>query len=148
MGRSALRLGHGSDGLSPGGEEAVSRPILLVGDVHLGRRPTGLEDVLEVLGLEPRRLSAAAGWEATVGWAVDHGVRAVILAGDVVEGLRDRFEAYAHLQRGASRLTETGIPLLAVAGNHDVEALPRLADRVPEVTLLGRGGRWELVPIP
>lgn len=126
----------------------MSRPILLVGDLHLGRRPTGLEEVLEILRLDARRLSAAAGWEATVGWAVDHGVRAVILAGDVVEGLRDRFEAYVHLQSGASRLAEAGIPLFAVAGNHDVEALPRLADRVPEVTLVGRGGRWELFPIP
>jgi len=126
----------------------VSRPILLVGDIHLGRRPTGLEKALEVLGLEPHRLSAAAAWGATVRWAVDRRARAVILAGDVVEGLQDRFEAYAHLQRGASKLADAGIPLFAVVGNHDVEALPRLADRVPEVTLVGRGGRWRIVPIP
>ncbi len=126
----------------------MSRPILLVGDIHLGRRPPGLEDVLPALGLEAHELSASAAWNAAVTWAIERNHRAVVLAGDVVEGVRDRFEAYAHLQRGASRLAEAGIPVFAVAGNHDVEALPRLADRLPEVTLLGRGGRWECVPIP
>jgi len=126
----------------------VNRPILLVGDLHLGRRPPGLGEVLPELGLEPRELSAVAAWEATVDWAIRRDVRAVVLAGDVVEGMRDRFEAFTHLARGTKRLADAGIPLLAVAGNHDGEALPRLADRVPEVTLVGRGGRWEIVPIP
>jgi len=126
----------------------VNRPLLLVGDLHLGRRPPGLGEVLPELGLEPRELSAVAAWEATVDWAIRREIRAVVLAGDVVEGLRDRFEAFTHLARGTKRLADAGIPLLAVAGNHDGEALPRLADRVPEVILVGRGGRWEIVPIP
>ncbi len=126
----------------------MSRPILFVGDIHLGRRPSGLEDVLPVLGLEPRQLSTAAAWEVTVARAVQRDVRALVLAGDVVEGLRDRFEAYVHLHRGISELVKAGIPVFAVAGNHDVEALPLLAERIPEVTLVGRDGRWEIVEIP
>lgn len=126
----------------------MSRPILLVGDLHLGRRPPGLDDVLVELGMKPRELSAVVAWEATVDQAIHREARAVVLAGDVVEGMRDRFEAFTHLARGAQRLAEAGIPLLAVAGNHDVEALPRLAERLPEVRLVGRGGRWEIVPIP
>ncbi|NOZ95739.1 MAG: DNA repair exonuclease [Acidobacteria bacterium] len=126
----------------------MSRPILLVGDLHLGRRPAGLDGVLRELGLAPRELSAVVAWEATVQWAIRREVRAVILAGDVVEGMRDRFEAFTHLARGAQRLAGAGISLLAVAGNHDVEVLPRLAERLAKVRLVGAGGRWEIVPVP
>jgi predicted phosphodiesterase len=80
--------------------------------------------------------------------AIEVAARAVVLAGDVVEGAKDRFEAYVHLQQGAKTLADEGIPVFAVVGNHDVEALPRLADRVPQVTLLGRGGRWQCVAVP
>ncbi len=34
-----------------------------------------------------------------------------------------------------------------MAGNHDVEVLPRLADQIPEFKLIGRGGRWETVDV-
>jgi exonuclease SbcC len=37
--------------------------------------------------------------------------------------------------------------VLGVAGNHDVQVLPRLADSVPGFGLLGRGGRWEVVEL-
>jgi hypothetical protein len=35
------------------------------------------------------------------------------------------------------------VPVFGVAGNHDVRALPRLADTIPKFQLLGRGGVWE-----
>ncbi len=124
------------------------RPVLFVGDLHLGRRVPRAGRLLQELGLESRLASAVAAWERTVDWARERRVRAVVLAGDVVDTDRDRFEAYGHLERGALRLAEAGIPVVAVAGNHDWMALPRLAGRVTGVHLLGRGGRWELWPVP
>ena len=38
---------------------------------------------------------------------------------------------------------EAGVEVIAVAGNHDVDALPRLAPLLDGFTLLGAGGRWE-----
>ena len=75
--------------------------------------------------------------------AIDAGVTAVLLAGDVVERENDFFEAYRELEQGVRRLTETGIRVIGVAGNHDVKVLPRLAKHIPEFQLLGADGKWQ-----
>ena len=59
----------------------------------------------------------------------------------------DRFEAWSHLRDGVRRLVEGQVRVLGVAGNHDHLALPRLAQRIPDFTLLGEGGRWERVAL-
>src|SRR5690606_36767750 len=59
----------------------------------------------------------------------------------------DFFEGYRELQRGVARLLAAGIRTLAVAGNHDVEVLPRLADQLHGFELLGRGGIWERITV-
>ena len=123
--------------------------LLFVGDIHLGRRPVRLNDALAGLGLDARRLGPSRAWELAVDEAVTSGARAVVLAGDVVEGEKDRLEGYGHLERGVLRLQEHGIHVFGVAGNHDALVLPRLADRLTDAfTLLGRGGIWELVQVP
>jgi len=121
--------------------------LLCVGDMHLGRRPTRIAEGVRDLGIRVEDLTPAAAWSATVDWAIANGVDAVALAGDVVESLEDRFEAYGHLERGVRRLTEQGIHVVGVAGNHDVHALPRLADRIEDFVLLGRGGKWQTVSL-
>jgi exonuclease SbcD len=121
--------------------------LLCVGDIHLGRRPTRLSDQIADFGARVEELTPAAAWSVTVDWALQNHVDAVALAGDVVESLDDRFEAYGHLERGVRRLTEQGIAVVGVAGNHDVHALPRLADRIPDFKLVGRGGKWETVEL-
>ena len=75
--------------------------------------------------------------------ALDAKVRAVALAGDVVEKEDDFFEAYRELATGVKALTDAGIDVVAVAGNHDVKVLPRLANDLLKFKLLGRGGQWE-----
>ena len=75
--------------------------------------------------------------------ALEAEVRAVALAGDVVEKEDDFFEAYRELAGGVRTLTEAGIDVVGVAGNHDVKVLPRLAGDIPEFKLLGKGGKWE-----
>lgn len=79
--------------------------------------------------------------------AVAEDVAAVLLAGDVVEDEHDFFEAYSDLRSGAERLADNGIQLVAIVGNHDVTVLPRLAQAMPTVRVLGIGGRWEAVSL-
>jgi exonuclease SbcD len=121
--------------------------LLCVGDIHLGRRPGRLVGRVDDLGVGIHELTPAAAWHASVEWALANQVDAVALAGDVVESLEDRFEAYGHLEREVRRLTEANISVVGVAGNHDVFALPRLADQLPDFNLIGRGGKWESVEL-
>lgn len=117
--------------------------LLFVGDVHLGRRPGRVPPDLAVEGLDPRSLSPRAAFEAVIEEALTLEVRAVVFLGDVVDAEEHFLEAYSVLESGVRRLVAAGIQVLAVAGNHDVRALPRLAEEVPGFRLLGAGGRWE-----
>lgn len=114
--------------------------LLAVGDLHLGRTPGSLPDDLRA---RARELGPAAAWQRIVRRAVDERVDAVMLAGDVVEQENDFFEAYRELDRGVRELLDANITVLAVAGNHDVQVLPRLADQLPGFELLGRNGAWQ-----
>lgn len=126
---------------SPHSNGAMPAPVLFVGDMHLGRTPTHLR------GLDAHLLGPAEAWRRVVDSALGDGVQAVVLAGDVVDQDKDRFEAWSVLREGVSRLVSGGVRVLGVAGNHDYLALPRLAQRIPEFHLLGRGGRWERVEL-
>ena len=116
--------------------------ILCTGDLHLGRYPS------QVLSRR-REWAVDHVWENTVAYAVQQGVDVVVLTGDVVDADNKRYEALGPLQRGLRRLEEADIPVVAVAGNHDYDALPRLADMVEaeHFHLLGRGGEWEAITI-
>lgn len=112
--------------------------ILFVGDMHLGTRiarlPAGAGD--------PDALGPAEAWRRTVDAALEHRVQAVALAGDVVNQRNQLFEARRPLDRGLARLAEAGIPVVAVAGNHDTDTLPALAAGEAPLALLGPGGTW------
>ncbi|HZW27693.1 MAG TPA: DNA repair exonuclease [Trueperaceae bacterium] len=112
--------------------------LLCAADLHLGRQASRLPEDLPRAGLSP-----AAAWRRLVDLAIAEGVVAVVLAGDVLDDENDFFEAFGDLRAGAQRLSDAGIRLVAVAGNHDVAVLPRLAQAVPGVSLLGAGGVWE-----
>ena len=116
---------------------------LAIGDVHLGTRPASLPANLEEYGVDPSMLTPEAALNATVDRAIQESVDGVLFAGDVVESTNARFEALRPLERAVGRLSEAGIPVVGVAGNHDVEALPRLARLISGFKLVGEGGRWE-----
>ena len=118
--------------------------LLAVGDMHLGRIPVSLPDALTG---DARQLGPEVAWSRSVDAAIAHGVEAVLLAGDVVDRERDFFAGYDPLRAGIERLLAEGIRVLAVAGNHDTHVLPRLADHVDGLELVGRGGRWESVAL-
>lgn len=114
--------------------------LLAIGDMHLGRPPTALPQDLLHRGTE---LGPEAAWQRAVTEAIERKVDGVLLAGDLVERSRDFFVAYGQLKAGIEKLAEAGIPVLAVAGNHDTHVLPRLADEIEQLHLLGRDGQWE-----
>ena len=101
--------------------------MLAIGDVHLGTAPSGVPGAAASWGVVPDELTPAAALGLAVDLAIDEGVDAVLFAGDVVESTNARFEAMPPLEEGVRRLFEAGIEVVAVAGNHDVEALPRVA---------------------
>jgi DNA repair protein SbcD/Mre11 len=121
--------------------------LLCVGDLHLGRRPSRLPPDLDDLGVDPRTLTPAAAWRAIIDYACHAKVAAVLLAGDVVESAGDFYESYELLDQGVRQLLAAGIPVMAVAGNHDVGVLPRLDDAIADFHLLGRDGHWQ-APVP
>ncbi len=117
--------------------------LLCIGDVHLGTRPASLPEDLQAKELDPRSLSPEAALGLAVDAAIARQVDAVLFAGDVVESTNARFEALRPLEAAVSRLTAAGISVLGVVGNHDVEALPRLAAHIEGLELLGEGGHWQ-----
>ena len=120
-----------------------SAAILAIGDVHLGTGCSGVPDVVPSWGVDLAELTPAAALKRAAEFAIEREVDAVLLAGDVVESTNARFEAMLPLEGCIRRLVEAGIEVIAVAGNHDVEALPRLASLIDGFSLLGAGGKWE-----
>ncbi len=112
--------------------------ILCLGDAHLGRYPSRVPT-------DHPALSVRAIWKLAVTEAINHAVDAVILTGDMADNNNSYFEAYGALRSEISRLAQCNIPVIAVAGNHDHEVFPRLAESMPDdhLTLLGKDGIWE-----
>lgn len=118
--------------------------LLAVGDMHLGRLPSRLPHALVERAVE---LGPSEAWKRVIEAATEFEVDAVILAGDVVHSENDFFEAYRNLSSGVEQLTEAGIRVLCVAGNHDVSVLPRLSRHIKAFKLLGEDGNWESVEL-
>jgi exonuclease SbcD len=116
----------------------MSTQILCTGDLHLGRYPSRIPAC-------ERDLSVEQVWQDLVTYAVQQDVDVVALTGDVVDNENATYESLGPLQRGLERLDEAEIGTVAVSGNHDYNALPRLEKMVEAsgFQLLGRGGQWD-----
>lgn len=114
--------------------------LFCAADLHLGRVPSRLPADLPLAEAD---LGPTAAWHALVDACLDEGADALLLAGDLIDDERDLFGSFADLESGLRRLDQAGIPVVAVAGNHDVRSLPRLAAALPNLRQLGRGGHWE-----
>ena len=102
---------------------------------------------IDQYGISPVELAPAEGWLRLVRFAVDQGVAAVVLTGDVVEADHHRLEGFGHLQSGVLELVQNGIEVYSVVGDHDVEALEEVTQRIPAFHLVGQGGKWEWVTL-
>lgn len=115
--------------------------VLVTGDIHIGRTSTRLPE-----SISGEAARAVNGWHAVVEHAVSGAFDLLVLTGDVTDQDNRFWEAIGPLEQGIHRLGRHGIHTVAVSGNHDYDALPRLADHLETshaFTLLGRGGRWE-----
>lgn len=119
-----------------------STRILCTGDLHLGRYPSRIPS-------HQRELSVGHVWLDIVDYAVQQDVDVVAMTGDIVDEENKLYEAFGPLQSGVRQLEEANIDVVAVAGNHDYNALPRLSGMVESerFTLLGQGGQWNSVTI-
>ena len=122
---------------------SVTASILAIGDIHLGTACSGLPDGISPWDVDPGELTPSTTLRLAVDFAIEQHVDAVLFAGDVVESTNARFEAMLPIEEGVRRLLDAKIEVIAVAGNHDAEALPRLATLIDGFTLLGADGRWE-----
>lgn len=113
--------------------------VLVAGDIHIGRVSSRVsaDDIVDV--------STQGAWGRLVELAMREAVDVVCLTGDVADENNRFWEALGPLERGLRTLDDDGITTLAVSGNHDHDALPRLADQLESnaFRLLGRGGEWE-----
>ncbi len=118
--------------------------ILGTGDIHMGRRPKRLPS-----HLDGPDFSTNATWRDIVDFAIQERVDLLALTGDIIDHDNRFFEAYGPLERGVQRLADHRIRTVAVAGNHDFDVLPRLADSLASeyFILLGRQGHWESVRV-
>ena len=114
--------------------------VLCTGDLHIGRGPSRLPS-----GVDVRPLSCARRWEAIVECALTQRVDLVAISGDLVDRKNRYFEAIGPLEKGLRRLSDAGVVTVAVAGNHDFDVLPEIAQSLggPCFHLLGCGGAWE-----
>ena len=116
--------------------------LLVSGDLHLGRYPTRVPPGDPALTVE-------AVVRSLVDQAIERRVDALVLTGDVADESNKYFEAFGVLERALHRLAEAGVPVFAVAGNHDYDVLGSVADAVgsDRVRVLGRGEQWEAATI-
>jgi exonuclease SbcD len=94
---------------------SVPIKILHLADIHLGAgayEKPGRPRLAEFLAAVDR------AWEL----AVDEGVDAVLVAGDVFDGYRPDAEVEREWAARVSRLMDAGVPLVVVLGNHDAPA--------------------------
>ncbi len=115
--------------------------------MHLGVLPARLmgplsEYLQETQKINIHDLGPAGAWRRVVDMAIEREVHAVALAGDLVDRNNALFEAFGLLEDGLRRLEAANIPVVAVAGNHDTEVLPRLEPLLNNLVLLGPGGTW------
>lgn len=117
----------------------MSCRVLCTGDIHIGRRASKVSGTYRT----------ADAWKSVVDTAIEEQVDVVVLSGDVIDQSNATYEALGPFQDGLRRLGEAGTQTVAVAGNHDFDALPRLARLAgaEHFHLLGKGETWETLVI-
>ncbi|MCY4158823.1 MAG: DNA repair exonuclease [Bacteroidetes bacterium] len=116
--------------------------LLCLGDAHLGRYPTRVPT-------NNPNFSVRAVWDTAISHAIEENVDAVILSGDMADNENSYFESFGALSSGITRLKQSGISVVAIAGNHDYDVFPELAKSMPagHFKFLGKNGEWSEVTL-
>jgi DNA repair protein SbcD/Mre11 len=112
--------------------------ILAIGDIHLGRSFPLVPHSLA----EKKDFWIEAALNNILKFAEQECVDAVFFTGDIIENENDRFEALPVLSNFIKTLTNKNIATVAIVGNHDISALPRIQTLIPDLKILGRD-KWE-----
>ena len=113
--------------------------ILTISDLHLGRRSSEVP-------VTEKESSTRYTWEKIVEWCISHDIDALLLAGDIVDRENRYFEAVGPFSAGLRKLSNSGVTVVMVAGNHDFDVLPSMVrgNKYKNVHLLGEKGIWEV----
>jgi exonuclease SbcD len=101
-------------------------------DVHIGRRSSGAPEE-----------TALAAFARVVDQTLSESTDALLIAGDLFDSRAAQYPARRELVRQLTRLKQRGIPVLAVAGNHDPEALRDFHRSYPALLQLLGDTAWE-----
>ena len=112
--------------------------ILAIGDIHLGKSFPVIPKTLT--GNKDFWIESSLNNILT--FAEQENVDLVLFTGDIIENENDRFEALPILSAFIKSLTKLNISTIAIAGNHDVNALPRIKKLLPDLYVLDNNG-WE-----
>lgn len=124
--------------------------ILLTGDIHIGRTSSRIRSSEESFNAhDTADHRAAAAWLRIVDYAIHHDIHLILISGDIIDAANKRFEARGPFEQGLNQLKQHNIQTIAVAGNHDYDVLPNLADQLEDdhFHLLGRNGQWQRHPV-
>jgi DNA repair protein SbcD/Mre11 len=119
--------------------------ILHTADLHL-------DSPLKSLALRDERLAAQVqtatrtAFQRLVQYAIDEGVSAILISGDLFDGKERSAKSAAFLISELNKLREAGIPVFYVKGNHDAENPVAGAFALPSNVHIfdGRGGKVQL----
>ncbi|HUR64238.1 MAG TPA: exonuclease SbcCD subunit D [Candidatus Thermoplasmatota archaeon] len=135
----------------PASTDAPPRPRLFhFSDTHLGHQQYPRTDAA---GLNVREQDIARAFRAVVDAAIAQRPDLVVHAGDLFDGVRPGNRALAAAMEGFVRLSQAGIPTVAIAGNHEHPKLRetgspfRLFAHLPNVHMVFQGRR-ETIEVP
>jgi predicted phosphodiesterase len=116
--------------------------ILCTADLHIGRSSS----VSHEIDLD---LTSQGAWRRITDLAISDGADAVVIAGDVFDSLASSLQERKKFHDGVMRLGKSGIPVIAVTGNHDFDALPSYAAAFPCESFILLGSReWNSRVVP
>lgn len=113
-------------------------------DTHLGHQQYPRTDAT---GLNQREADIYASWHAVIDLAVAERPDVFVHAGDLFDGVRPSNRALAHALEGFLKLSRAGIPVVAIAGNHEHPRMRetgsafRLFEHLPHVHVAYKGRR-------
>lgn len=94
--------------------------IAALGDAHVGRSYYPISEG----GVNVRERDFEASFLACIDLALDQNPDLMIFLGDIFDFPRPSFRSFRTVQKGFFKIRQSGIPLIAISGNHDT---PRLS---------------------